>query len=304
MGAGVEWQVDVAPSGQYRLPGAGRDGVLRRLDGVLTRAIHYGDECAVVRAWPTAGGVRIRARSPKSRLACIYAVERMRFGLAVDHDLHPFQRRFRLDPLIGPVIRRRPWLRPRRQAEPFEALAWAITEQLIESDRALAIQRRLVWRYGRVSSCGRLRDSPSAGALALLAPAELQACDLSAIRSLALIRAARNEAAGRLDWDDHDRTWQRLQRIRGIGPWTCEKLAVHGLGRDDRLPAGDLAYLKLVGGLLRLGRRATVEEVHDFFAPYEPFQALAGLYALAAGSALDSPMRRPTAARARAAARW
>ena len=50
----------------------------------------------------------------------------MRFALGLDHDLAEFHARFRRDPLIGPVIRRRPWLRPRRRPEPFEALAWAI----------------------------------------------------------------------------------------------------------------------------------------------------------------------------------
>ena len=37
------------------------------------------------------------------------------------------------------------------------------------------------------------------------------------------------------------------------------------------LPALDLAYVKLVGRLAGLGRRATEEEVRDFFAPYEPY---------------------------------
>ena len=46
-------------------------------------------------------------------------------------------------------------------------------------------------------------------------------------------------------------------------------LAFQGQGRDDQLPAGDLAYVKLVGRLAGLGRRATEEEVRAFFAPYE-----------------------------------
>jgi hypothetical protein len=38
--------------------------------------------------------------------------------------------------------------------------------------------------------------------------------------------------------------------------------------------------VKLVGRLEGLGRRATVPEVREFFAPYAPFQALAGLHLL------------------------
>ena len=51
--------------------------------------------------------------------------------------------------------------------------------------------------------------------------------------------------------------------------------------RRSRLPAGDLAYVKLVGYLAGLGRRATVEEVEEYFAPYAPFRGLAGSFALA-----------------------
>ena len=274
------------------------------------RAIHHGDECAVVAAWSTAGAVRLRAEAP-SRETAAYAVERMRFALGVDHDVAPFQRQFRSDRLLGPIVRRMPWLRPRRFADPFQALAWAITEQLIETERAFAIQRRLAWRYGRRSACGTLVDAPSSTTLAGRSQPELQACDLSAGRSHALIRAAREVAAGRVDLAQHEPAWRRLIRISEVGPWTLQKLAVHGQGRDDQLPAGDLAYIKLVGRLAGLGRRATVDEVHEFFAPYAPYQALAGLYLLVGGKgptggAPPATVRggyRPTRAR-RAGARW
>jgi 3-methyladenine DNA glycosylase/8-oxoguanine DNA glycosylase len=160
------------------------------------------------------------------------------------------------------------------------------------------IQRALTARYGRRSDCGTLRDAPSAPELARRCQPELQACDLSAGRSLALIRASREVAAGRVDLAQQEPAWRRLLRIREIGPWTLEKLAFHGQGRDDQLPAGDLAYVKLVGRLAGLGRRATVDEVRDFFAPYAPYAALAGLYLL------HAPGGRPLRGPAPVAARW
>jgi len=268
---------EAVPTGAFRMPGCGRDGVMRRRDGALERLLHLGDEPAVVRAWPAAGRVRIRAEA-QTRAAAEAAVERMRFCLGVDHDLTAFQRAFRRDPLLGPLIRRRPWLRPRRRPEPFEALAWAICEQLIDGERAAAIQRRLVFSHGRRSACGGLRDVPSAVALARLSPAELEACGLSPLRSITMVKAAREVASGRADLAEHEPAWRRLRGIRGIGPWTLECLALHGQGRDDQLPAGDLAYLKLVGKLARLGRRATEEEVRAWFAPYGEFAGLAGTH--------------------------
>jgi DNA-3-methyladenine glycosylase II len=253
--------------------------VLRRRGQVLVRLLHPGGEPAVVRAWQLGAGVRVRAEG-RSRAVALEAVDRMRFALGLDHDLRPFHTGFKRDPLIGPVICRRPWIRPRRRPEPFEALAWAICEQLIDSERAVAIERRLVRRYGARSACGRLRDVPSAGVLSRRGPAELEACGLSGGRAVVMVRAAREVAAGRADLAEHESAWVRLRAIRGIGSWTIEKLAFEGQGRDDQLPAGDLAYVKLVGRLAGLGRRATEEEVRAFFALYEPYAGLAGLYAL------------------------
>jgi 3-methyladenine DNA glycosylase/8-oxoguanine DNA glycosylase len=223
-----------------------------RRDGALTRVMWVGHEEVLVRSWAAGTAVRMRAEAD-SREACAAAIERMRFALGTDHDLGEFHRRFRWDPLIGPVIRRRPWVRPRRRPEPFEALAWAVCEQLIESGRAAAIQRKIVWRHGRRSACGTLRAPPSAEFLAGRAPAELS---------------------------EHEPAWRRLRAIPNIGNWTLEMLAVAGQGRDDQLPALDVAYLKFVGLAAGLGRRATEEEVREFFAPYGEYAGIAGCYAL------------------------
>ena len=69
------------------------------------------------------------------------------------------------------------------------------------------------------------------------------------------MRVAREVARGRVDLHDveHERGWRRLRAIPGIGSWTVEMLALHGQGRHDQVPAGDLGLLKLVGRLLSGG---------------------------------------------------
>ena len=265
--------------GPYRLPGAGRDCVLVSREGALARLLHVDDEQVVVHAWAAAGRVRFRAQA-QSRPAALEGIERMRFALGTDHDVSEFHARFRRDPLVGPVIRARPWVRPRRRPEPFEALAWAVCEQLIESRRAGAIERRIVRRHGRRSACGGYLAPPSAAFLAGRSPAELDACGLAPKRSIALIKAAREVASGRADLGRHEPSWKRLLAIPNIGRWTIEMLAFEGQGRDDQIPALDVAYLKLVGRAAGLGRRATEDEVRAFFAPYEEWAGLAGVYAL------------------------
>jgi 3-methyladenine DNA glycosylase/8-oxoguanine DNA glycosylase len=172
-----------------------------------------------------------------------------------------------------------------RRPAPWEALAWAITKQLIESGRAAEIQRRMVHKWGpRFEWDGAgapltLRSVPSPATVAGLAPAALAAVDLSPSRALAMTAVAREVASGRVDPGDPagDR---RLRAIREIGPWTLQCLGLFGRGEEDSLPAGDLGYLKLVGRLAGMRRRATIEEVEEYFAPYAPYRGLAGEFAL------------------------
>jgi 3-methyladenine DNA glycosylase/8-oxoguanine DNA glycosylase len=281
----VEVREEVVPQWVFRLPGPGLDGMMRRRGGVLERLLHLEDEPVVVRVAQTAADrVLIGAQARHPALAR-RGIARMRFTLGVDDDLRPFHARFRDDPLIGASVRSRPHLRARRRPEPFEALAWAVCEQLIEFERAVEIQRRIVHRLGRRCARTGLRDAPGAARLAGASPALLQSFDLAAGRAIALRRAAREVAAGRADLHapEHERAWARLRAIPGIGSWTIDMLALTGQGRYDRLPAGDLAYRKLVGRLRSGGdprARASEEDVRAFFAPYGEWAGLAGLHAL------------------------
>ena len=292
-------ELEVRPPSPYRLPAyGGEDGVMRVEGGVASRLLHV-DGCPVlVRAWePGRQRVALRAdpldpRSVSSPSPVAdgpvreagpaeldLALERMRFALGVDDDLGEFFRRFRGDPLLGPLLRRRPYLRPRRRPWPWEALAWAVVKQLIESGRAARIQRRIVGRWGSRldSERGALRDVPTPTLIAGRAPVELESMGLALKRAIALRAVARDVAAGRCDLTCVDGD-SRLLATREIGPWTVRCLGLYGRGDPDSLPAGDLIYLKLVGRLARLGRRATVEEVEEFFMPYAPFRGLAAAW--------------------------
>ncbi len=288
--------LDLTPPSPYRLPGfGGADRVMTIRAGVASRLLRVGDSPVLVRAWhpdrrrvsvraeavdpatvkmPAPGGVELRPAGPEE---LALASRRMRFALGVDDDLGPFFRRFRRDPLLGPLLRRWPHRRPLRRPWAWEAFAWAVCEQLIESGRAALIERRIVGRWG--ARRGDLRDVPPAELICGRAPAEIEQLGLSPKRSIALAAAARQVAAGRvvLDRPDGDR---RLLAIPEIGPWTVQCLGLYGRGEADSLPAGDLKYIKQVGRLASLGRRATVEEVEEFYAPYAPFRGLAAAWTM------------------------
>lgn len=292
-------ELEVHPPSPFRLPAYGsEDGVMRVQRGVTSRLLHVDGSPVLVRAWepgkdrvafraepldpdaiafPGPGPIAPARQADNADLAL--AIERMRFAFGVDDDLGEFYRRFRNDSLLGPLLRRRPYLRPRRRPWPWEALAWAVVKQLIETGRAARIQRRMVGRWGLRLGPGRegLRDVPTADLIAGRAPVEMESMGLALKRAIALRAVAGFVAGGRCDIADPlaDR---RLLGVREIGPWTVQCLGLFGRGEADSLPAGDLIYLKLVGRLARLGRRATVEEVEEFYAPYAPFRGLAGAW--------------------------
>ncbi len=281
----MELRVEVTPACPYRLPlHGGMDGVLRYRGGVVQRLLHHEGVPVHVRvAQASRDRVLFGARSA-SPAAARYGIERMRFALGVDDDIESFIREFARDPVIGRSVRARPWLRVRRRPEPFEALAWAICEQLIEYECAASIQRRIVRALGpRCPHGSGLRDVPSPQTLARVAPALLRSFDLSDARARLLVRVAKEVACGRVDLHgaDHERGWRRLRALPGVGPWTVETMALRGQGRNDQLPAGDLGLLEAVGRVLSGGdphARAGEAQVRAFFAPYGRWTGLAAAH--------------------------
>lgn len=282
------------------MPRGSSDRTLRVRGGVATRLLHVDGSPVLVRAWqPARDRVRFRAeavdpgqvsRPPIAMPPCPgpagpeqleKGIAAMRRALWVDVDLADFHRRFRRDRLIGPLIRRMPGVRPKGRPWPWEALSAAVVGQLIEAQRAALIERRIAGRWGARLGEGReaLRDVPGPAAIAGRAPAELEQMELVGKRALALRRLARDVAAGRCRIETAAGD-ARLLAMPQIGPWTVQCLGLFGRNELDSLPAGDLAYIKLVGRLGGEGRRATIPEVEDFYAPYEPYRGLVGALTL------------------------
>ena len=259
------------------------DGLLRRRGDGLIRLLHVEDAQVVVAVAQSSPDRVVFAARAESDTLAREGIARMRFATGVDDDLSDFRERFASDPIIGAAVRANPGLRVRRTPSPWPTLAAAITEQLIEFERAVLIQRRLIRALGPRCPTTGLRDAPSAAVVGAQAPALLESFGLAAKRALAMRRCALEVAGGRIDWEAAAEpeapltdVFARLLAIREIGPWTVEMLALHGLGRLDVVPAGDLGYLELVGRLR--GRRVDIPEVREFFEPYAPYAGLAGEY--------------------------
>jgi DNA-3-methyladenine glycosylase II len=283
-----ELRVEITPPWPFALRGGSADGLLRRRGSSLQRLLHRDGKpvhVAVIQPAPRQAIVGARAESEPDAM---WGIRRLRFAIGVDDDLRAFHDEFRDDRYIGKAVRALPELRVRRTALPWEALSNAICEQLIEFERAAAIQRTINVRLGARCPRTGLRDGPGPAAIAATAPARLASFDLAPARALTLRRAAAEVAAGRIDLLAQDPLpgWRRLRAISGIGPWTLEMLALHGQGRYEHVAAGDLGFIKLVGRIApgNPRARADIPEVRGFFEPYGAWKGLAGEYLRAAAA--------------------
>ena len=264
----------VRPAGPYSLRLSARHGsdATRSVrDGVLTATIPCAGGLEQARAWQRPdGAVCLQAASEEG-------LSRMRFILAVDDDHSEFLRRFADDPLVGRATRHLRGMRPLRTATVAHALLRAVAGQLITSREARAIERRVVRASTR--QLGELHGAPTSADLARYAPAELCRFGLGARRGATLVRLCRGTDLELLKGVPTEVAAARLERERGLGPWSAGVICLQGLGRYERGLARDLGLVKLASELW--GRRVEAEETDALLEPYGEWAGIASVYLLA-----------------------
>jgi AraC family transcriptional regulator of adaptative response / DNA-3-methyladenine glycosylase II len=261
---------ELRPCGPYSLALSARrasDATRTFRDGILTTTVPAGRGLA----WQRPDGiVCVRATDDE-------ALEQLRFCLAIDDDHTPFLLRFSRDPLIGQTVRLMRGLRPVRLATVAHALLRALCGQLILASEARAMERRIV--RAATPRHDRLHVPPSTADLARFAPAELRRLGLHARRGATLARLCRSLELERLKELPTTAVADRLERERGIGPWSIGVVCLEGLGRFERGLEGDLALVRLLGAMR--GRRVEGWETAELLEPYGEWAGLASVYLLA-----------------------
>ena len=84
----------------------------------------------------------------------------------------------------------------------------------------------------------------------------------------------------------------RIERERGLGPWSAGVISLYGLGRFERGLVGDLGLIKLCAALR--GRWATAEDTRELLEPYGEWAGLASVYLLAGVPARSENRLRPS----------
>ncbi len=263
----------VKPAGPYSLAFSARlvgDATRTFRDGVLTTTLRVdgGLQRAYARQRPD--GTVALAGSDEG-------IDRLRFVLALEDDHSEFLRRFGNDPLLGPSVRRLRGLKPVRLPTVAHSLLRALCGQLIDSRTARALERGIV--RATTPAFDGLHAPPTCEDLARLSAADLRRLGLHARRGATLVRICRSLDLERLRGLSTDVVASRLERERGLGPWSTGVICLEGLGRRERGLVGDLGLVKLCSALR--GRWVEGWETAELLEPYGEWAGLASVYMLA-----------------------
>jgi len=262
------------PRGPYSLRASVRFGDATRtvFDGVYRATVDGVDGLEPARAWQQPDGtICVRAASEAG-------VEHVRFVLGLEDDHSEFLTRFADDRMLGEATRVLRGLRPLRTATVAHALLRAVAGQLITAREARENERRIIRKA--TPALDGLHRAPTAADLARFSPAELRRLGLGMRRGDALVRLCRSLDLESLKQQPTAAAAARLERERGLGPWSVGVVCLEGLGRYERGLARDLGLVKLAAALW--GRWVEPAETDVLLEPYGEWAGLASVYLLAA----------------------
>ncbi len=174
------------------------------------------------------------------------------------------------DPLLAPLIKKRPGLRLPSGWDPFEMSIRAILGQQVSVAAATTISGRLVER------CGTALDNPVDGLSHLfptsgtLAVADLSGIGLTARRAATVTTFSAAVHEGRLALEAPlglEEFVARAVALPGIGPWTAQYVAMRAFGEPDGFPTRDLGLLHAAPGI-------DLNEQSEQWRPWRAYAAL------------------------------
>jgi DNA-3-methyladenine glycosylase II len=185
--------------------------------------------------------------------------------LALDVDGRGWPEVGRRDPVIGDAQAQLPGLRPCGFHSPYEAAAWSVLAQRLRIVQAARLRAELIAGHGEDGAF------PPPHALARLD------LDLPGRKSEYLRAVAEAALDGLLDGAalravDPGQAVQRVQQVKGLGPFAAELVVVRGANAPDALPRherlldAEIAY--------RYGPGRTLADVSEAWRPYRTWAAV------------------------------
>jgi AraC family transcriptional regulator, regulatory protein of adaptative response / DNA-3-methyladenine glycosylase II len=164
------------------------------------------------------------------------AVQRCRRMFDLDADPSTVESHFADDPILAPLVRKRPGLRAPGHPDGVELLTRAVLGQQVSVKGARTLATRLVAARGEPLNApveGVTHVFPSAESIAGCAPGDFA---MPSARGRALIHACEQLAAGTIVIDagsDRDEVGHQLEALPGVGLWTAGYVSMRALGDPD-----------------------------------------------------------------------
>jgi AraC family transcriptional regulator of adaptative response / DNA-3-methyladenine glycosylase II len=240
--------------------------------------------------------LRVRGAAPAA-LFQLSAAARRTFDLAADPARIVLA--LRGDPLLAPLVDRRPGLRIPGAWDPFECAVRAVLGQQVSVAAGRTLAARVVARVGRPIPGGtdgltHLFPSPAA-----LAAANLDGLGLTGARARALRALAHAVAEGALDLGAPvEDVAAGLEALPGLGRWTAQYVALRALGEPDAFPAADLVLRCMAG---TDGTPLSARALEARAEAWRPWRGYAVLHLWRAASDVVRPRRRADRVRKRPA---
>lgn len=174
-------------------------------------------------------------------------VARLRRVFDLDAEPARIQAELGRDALMAQLLARRPGLRVAQGWDGFEQAMRTVLGQQVTVAAAMTLAGRLVQRHGQplaLAAAGLSHVFPRASAIAGLT---LEGLGMPRARAVTLTTLANALLASPdlLDPGQASHTaLERLLKLKGIGPWSAQYLALRQLGDADALPLGDVALIK------------------------------------------------------------
>jgi AraC family transcriptional regulator, regulatory protein of adaptative response / DNA-3-methyladenine glycosylase II len=237
-------------------------------------------------------GVTIRFPDVSAYPAIVARVRRL-FDLGAD--IETIGAHLSLDPLMAPLVARRPGLRAPGGWDGFELAVRAILGQQVSVAAARRLAGQLVALHGRKISVGHgghvslTHVFPAAKRVALAEPLGL-GMPIARQRSLkALAEATVANPNLFRPFGTIEEAIVQLRTIRGVGEWTAQYIALRALREMDAFPASDIGLLR--GAASMDGARPTAAGLLDRAEVWRPWRAYAAQHLWAADAAAISTGR-------------
>jgi AraC family transcriptional regulator of adaptative response / DNA-3-methyladenine glycosylase II len=264
-------------------------GVEAVTEGVYRRALRIGERRGWIAVRRDATRAALSAEVSLSLAGALMPLSaKVRALFDLDAQPSAIDAHFGADPVLGPLVARRPGLRVPGAFDAFETTVRTILGQQVSVRAATTISGRLAAALGEPLATpfpDLERLFPSAERVAEAGEDAIRALGMPLARARAIVVIARAFADGALRLgrsSDPDAARDALCALPGIGPWTAEYLTMRALGWPDGFPASDLVLRQALGGVTPSAAIARAE-------PWRPFRSYAVMHLWTASG--DDPAR-------------